>query len=119
VGIITGEDTQIVKRRAEKVKIDFLLQGVKDKYAAVTHLCRELNISLDEVAYIGDDVNDLRLLQAVGISATPANASIYIKSRVQHVLAAKGGEGAFREFVEWIILEACGEQFLTDMYLTF
>lgn len=100
--IITGEDTEIVKRRAEKLKVKHLFMGVKDKIAVATKLCEELEITLDEVAYIGDDINDILLLEKVGISAAPGNAPTYIKNKVDFVTKTKGGEGAFREFVECI-----------------
>lgn len=103
VGIITGETTEIVKRRAEKLKIDYLFQGITTKLQVAKSLCEKLNISLDEVAYIGDDIGDITLLKAVGISAAPNNASTYIKKIVKFTTQKKGGEGAFREFVETII----------------
>ncbi|WP_264553452.1 KdsC family phosphatase [Flavobacterium sp. N2038] len=108
VGIITGEDTEIVKRRSEKLKIDFLYQGISDKLTIAKEICKELQISLDDVAYIGDDLGDIELLSKVGISASPANAPEYIKSRVNFVTTKAGGEGAFREFVETIL----GEDFV-------
>lgn len=103
VAIITGEDTAIVKRRAEKLKIKYLFQGVKDKVKVAESLCEELGIGLEECAYIGDDIGDLQLLRKVGVSGAPANASDYIKSDTDMTTKAKGGDGAFREFVEWII----------------
>ncbi len=103
VGIITGEKTSIVKRRAEKLKVDYLFQGVKDKVAVVESLCSELGISFDEVAYIGDDINDIKLLKKVGWSACPSSAAMYIQKIVDKVLSKKGGDGVFREFVEDII----------------
>lgn len=103
VGIITGEDTEIVARRAAKLKIDYLFQGVKNKLEVVENLCKELNISLDEVAYIGDDLGDIELLKNVGISATPNSAPEYIKKYSQMVMTKNGGEGVFREFVEKIL----------------
>lgn len=103
VGIITGETTNIVKRRAEKLKIDFLYEGISNKLPIAQEICDSLNISLDEVAYIGDDIGDLSLLLKVGISACPNNASDYIKSKVDFVTQKNGGEGAFREFVETIL----------------
>lgn len=102
VGIITGEDTNIVKRRAEKLKIDIVHLGVSDKLAVAQNICKELKISLKDVAYIGDDLNDVSLLGAVGISAAPANAPKYIRWKVDFVCKKNGGEGAFREFVETI-----------------
>lgn len=103
VGIITGEDTEIVARRAAKLKIDYLFQGVKNKLEVVENLCKELNISLDEVAYIGDDLGDIELLKNVGISATPNSAPEYVKKYSQMVMTKNGGEGVFREFVEKIL----------------
>ncbi|MDH5367631.1 MAG: HAD-IIIA family hydrolase [Cyclobacteriaceae bacterium] len=103
--IVTGEETEIVKRRAAKLKIDYLFQGCDDKCIKVSSLCDELGISLNEVAYIGDDFNDVKLLRKAGISACPANASEYIKKEAQWKLEKKGGDGAFREFVERILSE--------------
>jgi 3-deoxy-D-manno-octulosonate 8-phosphate phosphatase (KDO 8-P phosphatase) len=103
VGIITGEETEIVKRRAEKLKVDYLFQGVTNKLEVATKLCDELKIILSEVAYIGDDINDIELLKVVGISACPDNAPRSTKDIVKYVTEKKGGEGAFREFVESIL----------------
>jgi 3-deoxy-D-manno-octulosonate 8-phosphate phosphatase (KDO 8-P phosphatase) len=100
VGIITGEETEIVRRRAEKLKIDYLFMGVKDKLSVAKILCEKLNISFNEVAYIGDDLNDIELLKASGISAVPASAPESIKPNAKIILTKKGGEGVFREFVE-------------------
>jgi len=103
VGIITGEETEIVKRRAEKLKVDYLFQGVKNKVETAQNLIRKLNIGFDEVAYIGDDSNDIELLKIVGISGCPANSFPLIKEQVHYITERKGGEGAFREFVEWLL----------------
>lgn len=102
--IITGEDTEIVKRRAEKLKVTHLFMGVKDKVAVAEKLCQELSIELKDVAYIGDDLNDIDLLKTVGFSGTPANAPEYIKEFVDTQGKVKGGDGAFREFVETILI---------------
>ena len=103
VGIITGENTKIVKNRAEKLKINILYQGISDKISVANKICEEYNVSLNEVAYIGDDIGDYKLLQIVGFSAAPNNAPDYIKSAVDYVTTKNGGDGAFREFVEHII----------------
>ena len=103
VGILTGENTNIVQRRADKLKIDFCYLGCKDKVAVACKLCAQLGISLDDVAYIGDDLNDIKLLKSVGISGAPASAPKYVKEITQINLEKKGGEGVFREFVEEII----------------
>ena len=105
IGVITGEDNNIVSNRCKKLLIDTLYMGVKDKLAVVENLCSELNISLNEVAYIGDDINDIPVLKNVGISACPANAPVYVKKHTNLVLTKNGGQGVFREFVEKILIE--------------
>ncbi|TXB67264.1 HAD-IIIA family hydrolase [Vicingus serpentipes] len=103
VGIITGEDTEIVKRRFEKLKMDYLFQGISDKLTVAKSICSKLEISLKEVAYIGDDIGDIELLKHVGISGAPSNSPVYVKELVQIVTNKSGGDGAFREFLETII----------------
>ncbi len=101
--IMTGEQSNAVKRRAEKLKVDFLYLGAKNKLQLARELCKSLNVSLTDVAFIGDDINDLELLKQVGISASPFNAPNYIKKHVSFITNKKGGEGAFREFIETIL----------------
>ncbi|TLT04540.1 acylneuraminate cytidylyltransferase [Aliarcobacter cibarius] len=105
-GIITSENTKIVANRAKKLKIDFLYQGVehKGKLDIAKEICKALDISLDEVAYIGDDINCKELLSNVGFAACPANALDEIKNIPNIIkLSKSGGEGAVREFVEMVI----------------
>ena len=103
VGIITGENTQIVQRRADKLKVDYCYLGVKDKLSVVKNLCKELSITLAQVAYIGDDLNDMDVLSKVGFAGVPVSAPEYVKQLANVPLSKKGGEGVFREFVEMII----------------
>lgn len=103
VGIITGEETQIVARRARKLRVDYLFQNVRDKLTVAKNICKELDISLSDVAYIGDDIGDISLLREVGTAGVPANAPEYIRALGNVPLTKKGGEGVFREFVETII----------------
>ncbi len=103
VAIMTGEQTQAVERRARKLGIDYLFQGVKNKLREAQDLCNQLNISLQNVAFIGDDLNDAELLKAVGFSGCPANAPHYIAEQAKWQGKKRGGEGAFREFVEAIL----------------
>lgn len=117
VGIITGENTEIVRRRAQKLKVDYCYIGVKNKYEVAVQICKELCLSLDEVAFMGDDINDLQLIKAVGFSAAPCSAPDYIKKYVRIVTNKKGGEGAFREFVERLIGEAEIEKLVINAYL--
>lgn len=101
--VLTGESSNIVRLRCEKLKIDYVYQGVKNKLNIIANLCAELNCSLSDVAYVGDDINDIEVLHKVGFSASPLNAPDYIKKITTIVLKTKGGEGAFREFVEFIL----------------
>lgn len=100
VGIITGENTQIVKRRAEKLKIDYLYQGIQNKLEIALSLCKELAIDIKDVAYIGDDFGDIQLLKAVGAAGVPSSAPQYMHKYSTVSLQKAGGEGVFREFVE-------------------
>ena len=113
VGIVTGETTEIVARRAEKLKVDYVFQGAKSKLSTVLELCKKMGIDIKDIAYIGDDIGDIELLRAVGISGVPANAPDYIKTLGDIDLQKKGGDGVFREFVEKIIL-LCGHQLPLD-----
>ena len=106
-GIITSEDTAIATNRARKLKIDFLRQGKRDggKLSVAMEICGEMGITLDEVAYIGDDNNCVELLSAVGVKACPADASEKVKSIPGiHIMTRKGGDACVREFIEKVIL---------------
>lgn len=102
VGILTGENTEIVRRRAEKLKVDYLYLGVKNKLTIAQELCKELQIELRDVAYIGDDLNDMVLLKQVGWAGVPISAPEYVRSLASVQLEKSGGDGVFREFVETI-----------------
>jgi YrbI family 3-deoxy-D-manno-octulosonate 8-phosphate phosphatase len=107
-GIVTSEDTQIVARRAKKMKVDFLIQNAGKyggKLIVVQKICDELKIKLENVAYIGDDINCKELLENVGLAACPANAVLEIRQIPNIIqLPIIGGAGAFRQFAN-IILE--------------
>jgi 3-deoxy-D-manno-octulosonate 8-phosphate phosphatase (KDO 8-P phosphatase) len=103
--IVTQERTKLVARRGEKLMIPEVHQGVMDKLALVREMVERLGLSMEEVAYIGDDVNDVTTLEAVGFSATPADGMPQAAAVVDYVCAKKGGEGAVREIIE-MILEA-------------
>ena len=105
-GIITSENTKLVERRYKKLKLDFLYQGHRDggKLESAKEICKKEGITLNEVAYIGDDVNCLELLSNVGIAACPANALDSVKKIPGMIqLKRKGGEGCVREFIELIM----------------
>jgi YrbI family 3-deoxy-D-manno-octulosonate 8-phosphate phosphatase len=105
-GIITSEDTNIVANRAKKLNLDFIYQGArhKGKLQVAKEICEKENISLENVAYIGDDINCIELLEKVGICACPANATKKVKAikNIIH-LDKKGGDGVVREFIDMII----------------
>lgn len=107
VGIITSEDRQLNQRRADKLKLDFFYQGKKNggKLAVAREICQKMGFSMQEVAYIGDDVNCIELLSAVGMAACPADADSRVKAIPGiHVMTKKGGEGCVREFCEMLML---------------
>lgn len=105
-GLITSEETKIVVNRGKKLKADFVYQGVKGngKLEAAKEICKKENISLKEIAYIGDDLNCISLLEKVGLAACPANAVAEVK-KIKGILKlrTKGGDGAVREFVDYIL----------------
>lgn len=104
--IVTSEDRELNRRRAEKMKIDYLAQGKRDggKIAAVQEIINKMGISMEEVAYIGDDVNCVELLSAVGYAACPSDACKKVKEIPGiTMMTKKGGEGCVREFVDFIL----------------
>ena len=105
---ITREKTAIVERRGQKLAVPEVHQGVDDKLTVLTRLAGEYGLTLEQVAYVGDDVNDLEALRAVGFSAAPADAIPIVLQAVHYVCAKKGGEGAVRELTD-LLLAARGK----------
>lgn len=101
--IITGKTSDIVKRRAEELGIQELAQGVGNKVVELNKLVEKYNFSLEEVAYIGDDINDLGVMSIVGFSACPNDGVKEVIERVDFVSAKNGGAGAVREIFEKIM----------------
>lgn len=102
-GIITSENVDLNKRRAEKLKLDILEVGCVNKLEAITRICVERNIPLSNVCYIGDDINDIEAIRAVGYGCCPADAISEVQIVADHITKAKGGEGVIREIVDRII----------------
>ena len=98
--IITGEEHKSVSTRANKIRVGWTARGVKDKLAKAIELSGYYDVSLSEVAYIGDDINDIDLLKNVGYSACPSDAIDEVKDIVGYVCKRKGGEGCVREFID-------------------
>ena len=101
--IITQEDSRIVTKRAEKLKVEDIYTGIKDKLKVIEELAQKYKLSLDDVAYVGDDVNDLAVLRKVGLSFAPSDAVPTVKQVVHQVLSRKGGDGAVREAIDFVL----------------
>lgn len=109
-GIMTGETSFNLKKRAEKLKIKHLYLGVKDKQSKLESLLAETGLALNEIAYMGDDINDLGIMSAVavsGLTACPGDATDFVRPAAHYTCKAKGGHGAFREFAELLIRLKC------------
>jgi 3-deoxy-D-manno-octulosonate 8-phosphate phosphatase (KDO 8-P phosphatase) len=102
-GIVTGEFSQSIVRRAEKLAIHECHLGSRDKAATVRAILERRNLGFNEVAYLGDDVNDLPVFSNIGLAACPSDAFESVKSVAHVILGRPGGHGAFREFAEIIL----------------
>ncbi|NLC28697.1 MAG: HAD hydrolase family protein [Campylobacteraceae bacterium] len=103
VAIITGRNSDIVKRRSDELGITHLYQGIKDKKEALNSILKEEGLEWSEVAGIGDDWNDVAMLKSIKWSFSPKDAAPCVLSTVHTILTAKGGKGAVREMIEMII----------------
>lgn len=101
--IITGRESQIVARRAEELKIKELHQGVGNKLEKLKEVAYRHNVNMDEIAYIGDDYNDMDCIKACGFTGCPNDAEEDIKKYVDYVCRNASGHGAIREFVKYIL----------------
>ena len=97
--ILSTETNTVVSARAKKLNL-FCLQGVDNKAQALTEYCNVHQISLSDVAYVGNDINDLEVMKLVGITFCPADAHVSIKEISQYILESKGGEGVSREILD-------------------
>ena len=104
-GIITSEIVDLNRRRAEKLKLDILEAGCKDKAAAIKRLCEQYGIVQENVCYIGDDINDIEAIKMVGFGCCPADAMPEVKAVADYVSVVKGGEGVIREVVDKILVK--------------
>ena len=102
-GIVTGEKRELNKRRAQKLRMDIYEEGVQDKISVVRRLCENYNIDMQNVAYIGDDINDLEVIRAVGFGCSVANGVKAVKEAARYVTVKLGGQGAVREVVDFIL----------------
>ena len=102
-GIISGEDRKIVRDRADKLKANECHVGIKDKLKVIKEIAQKYNLSLDEIAYIGDDINDLECIKACGFSACPCDAVQEVKRAAKYICRASGGNGVIREIADLFI----------------
>ena len=105
--IITGRKSRLLERRCEELGIDFLYQGVMNKAELLGRIASNLGVSLSEVAYIGDDLNDLPCMEAIankgGTVGCPADACREVLDVADYVSKRLGGQGAVREFIEYLV----------------
>ncbi len=107
-GIVSGRSSESVARRAAELGMAVVRQGVRDKAAALAEILAEQEITAQEVAYAGDDINDLPVMNAVALSAAPADAPFEVRAAAFMILSTPGGRGCLREFIE-AILRARGD----------
>ncbi len=116
VAIITGRSSKIVERRARELHIEYYYQGCDDKLTKLQMLIEKLNISMENVAAIGDDLNDYRMLEAVQVSFVPRDANEYVDKIASVILTRKGGSGAVREMIEYLIRKEGLEEKFLDLW---
>ena len=102
-GIVTARSSQVVKIRAAELDVAIVRQGAADKLATVREIVRELGMPMDHVCYIGDDLPDMPVVRAVGLGVAVADACDELRDAAHYVTHARGGRGAVRELIEWIL----------------
>lgn len=117
VAIITGRSSSIVQRRVKELHIEYFYQGIEDKLGTLETLCAKLDITMDNVAAIGDDLNDYKMLQAVNLSFVPSDASMHVEKVATVVLMRRGGDGAVREMIEYLINKEGLENKYLDLWV--
>ena len=103
--VITGRASPMVERRVKELGTKYLLQGVQKKYPALLELAKNCNLSMDEIGYIGDDLNDLQCMEAVGFRSCPSDAVAAAKAICNYVASVPGGHGAVRESLEYLLTQ--------------
>ena len=116
VAIITGRSSKIVERRAKELRIEHFYQGIHNKKEVLENLLEKLDLTMDNVAAIGDDLNDLKMLKAAKISFVPRDASAYVDKIATVILTKKGGDGAVREMIENLIIKEGLEKKYLDLW---
>jgi 3-deoxy-D-manno-octulosonate 8-phosphate phosphatase (KDO 8-P phosphatase) len=118
IGIISGRSSPSLKLRCEELKIEDLYMDTMDKLPVLERIMQKHGLSLEQIAFIGDDVPDLPVLQRVGLSAAPRNAHHHVKSRVDLILKKTGGDGAVRELTDFLLVAQDKEAKVLKPFLT-
>ena len=116
-GFLTSEETRIVEHRSQKLGVDYLVQGAKDKLKSFHGLLHRIGIGPEEVAYIGDDINDIPVLQEVGVAASVPGHCLPSDVRLDYVTQRPGGGGAVRDFAEWLLIQRGEHERALSLYL--
>ena len=116
VAVITGRSSEIIHRRCQELGITLLREGVKDKFAELELLRQDLGLNTEQVAYMGDDLNDLAAFKAAGLSFAPADGVSDVVERADIVTVADGGRGAVREAIELILRAQSAWNGLVEAY---
>ena len=102
--LLTRENSKIVKKRGLKIKAASTITGIQKKELHLETICKKFRVIPKEIAYIGDDINDIEISKLVRLSASPLDGITQFKKNVDYICKNKGGNGAFREFVDLIII---------------
>ena len=115
-GIITGKKSKLVEIRANELKIKYLYQGISEKTKSLEKIINITGLKKEEIAYMGDDLNDLHIMKETGLTGAPKDAVKEVLDIVDFVSLKKGGEGAVREFIEFVLKrDSKWEQFLKNI----
>ena len=118
IAVITGRQSPIVERRCEELGIKLFMQGVKDKRLALQQMAQELGLTREEIAYMGDDLNDIPAFKASGLNFVPADGSIEVLAVADIITKAKGGRGAVREAITMILAAQDNWEQIVNSYLS-
>lgn len=117
IAVITGRQSPIVERRCEELGITLLQQGVKDKRLALQQMAQELGLVREEIAYMGDDLNDIPAFKASGLNIVPADAAMEVLAVADIITKASGGRGAVREAITMILAAQDNWNVIVNSYL--
>jgi 3-deoxy-D-manno-octulosonate 8-phosphate phosphatase (KDO 8-P phosphatase) len=116
IGIISGRASPSIQLRCQELKIDDLFMDIEEKFPVLQQVAAKYQIPFEAIAYIGDDVPDLPVLEKVGLSAAPLNAHSQVRRRVDLVLKTRGGEGAVREFLDFLLFAQRKEKLVLQKF---